>query len=379
VKERVLELLVFRDGGKCRIVGRSPSGMDEDTAEIPANIRRDSIALQEALLRGATSRRGQAIPGLGASADEQMIGELGSRMYSFLFSGAIGALFKKSLADASNAKEQLRIKLRIEGVRELAALPWETLCDPKTNVFFAAYPRTPFTRSVHSDEVNRWIPKRLDILGMIAGPRTFREDQLPPLDVDLERSKMERALDPLKASKKATLSWTMSGSYKELRRRLTIRNSADQPEAWTVFHFIGHGDFDNEQRQQGYLIFEEIGGSAGEARYADSLAPLLTNAGGPQLVVLNSCNGARSATGDLFSSTAAALALAGVPAVIGMQFPVSDDMAIKFSSHLYEHLSEALTVQQALTQTRIDLRHEQISEWIAPVLYMQTDGELLTL
>lgn len=376
MKERILELLVVPDGEKCRIIAQSPSGLEQDIAVIPSDIHSDVLKLQEALLRSSTSRRGQAIAALGASADERMISELGSRLYSFLFSGTIGAFYKKTLAEASQAAEHVRIKLRIEGIRELASLPWEALYDPKSGIFISAYLRTVFTRSVQSEEVNSRAPKQLNILGMISGPRTFRGVGLAPLDVDQERSKMELALDPLKAAKKATLSWTMSGSYRELRRRLN--NSTDQMEPWTVFHFIGHGDFD-EKKRQGYLIFEEIGGSAGEARYPDSLVPLLTDAGGPQLVVLNSCNGARSAGGDLFSSTAAALALAGVPAVIAMQFPVSDEMAIKFSGYLYEHLAENYLVQQAVAQTRIDLRHDQISEWISPVLYMQSDGRLLTL
>jgi hypothetical protein len=55
-------------------------------------------------------------------------------------------------------------------------------------------------------------------------------------------------------------------------------------------------------------------------------------------------------------------------------------MAVAFSAHLYTFLSEGDPVQKALAETRLELKHEGISEWIAPVLYMQTDdGQLLTL
>ena len=371
--ERILEIQIFSDGDRWRMFAQSPSGNAVDTADIPSNLSSDVIQLQNALLRGSSTRRGTVPSQLGASADEKMISELGSKLYNFLFSGDIGRFYKKSLADASQAREVLRIKLRIEGIRQLATLPWETLYDPKSRLFLSAELRTLFTRSVHSDSVNQWTPKTLDILGMVSGPKSFGGNQLDLLDVDLERAKIERALDPLKKPvAKATLAWTATGSYSEFRRRL-----ANPPaDGWAVFHFIGHGDFD-EVKEQGYLIFEESGGSAGEARYSDTLAALLTNAGGPQLVVLNSCNGARAASTDLFSSTAASLALAGVPAVIAMQFPVSDDMAIAFSTHLYEYLAEGDSVQKALAQTMIDLRHDGISEWISPVLYIQTDGQLL--
>jgi CHAT domain len=379
MKDWIMDVLVFSGEGKCRIFAQSPSGRAEGTAGVPANIRMEVIELQEALLRGSSARRGNAIVGLGAAADERIIGEMGARLYSFLFTGDVDNLYKKSLIDAANAREALRIKLRIDGPSELATVPWETLYDTKTRQFLSAELRTLFTRSVETNTINRWVPKKLNILGMISGPTSYNGSQLPALDVDLERSKIESCLNHLiKDLGKATLSWTMSGSYKDLRRRLNAGNAGHEGEGWTVFHFIGHGDFD-ERTKQGYLILEEGGGSIGEARYPDTLAPLLTDAGGPQLIVLNSCNGARSASGDLFSSLAAALALAGVPSVIAMQFPVSDEMAIEFSARFYEYLADNYPIQKALAQTRIDLRGQRISEWISPVLFMQTpDGQLLT-
>jgi hypothetical protein len=380
-KERILELFVVRDGAvpdgtQFQIIAQSPSGNATGTATLPRDLHRDVLELQQALLRGPLSRRGQTVSLFGAEADEKMIGELGAKLHSFLFAGDIANFYKRSLADASNAQEALRIKLRISDT-SLAAVPWEALYDPKNRIFLSAELRPTFTRAVESDALNLWCPKKLQILGMISGPATFDGYQLPSLDVDAERVKMESCLDSLKSAGKATLSWTNSGSYRDFRRRL--REPESGAEGWTVFHFIGHGDF-NENEKQGYLIFEESGGSAGEARYPDTLGPLLTDTGGPQLVVLNSCNGARSGSGDIFSSTAAALALAGVPAVIAMQFPVSDKMAITFSSLFYEYLADYYSVQKALAQTRIDLKGQRISEWISPVLFMQSiDGRLLAL
>ena len=259
-----MELLVVPDGNRCRIVAQSPSGFNKETAELPETIHADVTDLQVALLRGALSRR--AAPSLnrfGASADERMIAELGSQLYSFLFKGEIGRLYKNSLTDAAQAKEVLRIKLKVDGVRELATVPWEALYDLRTHTFLSAELGTLFTRSVKSDKLNRWHPTKLNILGMISGPASFLGRPLASLDVDLERSKIERCLRPLVLENKATLSWTMTGSYRELRRRISVADP-DRGEGWTVFHFIGHGDFD-EEKEQGYLIFEEGGGAAGEA------------------------------------------------------------------------------------------------------------------
>jgi CHAT domain-containing protein len=377
VNERTLEILVLPDGRKYQILAQSPSGKAEATAQPPKNIRNDILELQSALLRSSSLHRGQAASHLGLGADEKMVEELGGKLYSFLFADDIASFYRKSLQDAIQAGEKLRIKLRVDKLRELSRVPWEALYDVKTRTFLSAELKTLFTRAVDATDTAIRKPKKLHMLGMIAGPTSFGNAPLAPLDVDLEKIKIERALEPLRADDKVTVAWTISGSYRDFRRRL--RSPDCQTEGWTIFHFIGHGDFD-ESIGKGFLIFEQAGGSAGEARYPETLTPLLTDTGGPQLVILNACNGARSGSGDLFSSTAAALALAGVPAVIAMQFPVSDGMAIAFSEYFYTYLAEGYSIHQALAQTRIDLRGRRMAEWISPVLYMQSsDGQILTL
>jgi CHAT domain-containing protein len=377
VKERTLEILVLPNGRNYRIIAHSPSGNKEESVPQPKNIRADLVELQDALLRGAAARRGQTVGRLGAAADERMIADLGTKLYSFLFCGDIATLYRQSLQDAVSAGEKLRIKLQVHDARDLSRIPWEALYDAKTRTFLSTSLRAPFMRSVDSAELIVKKTKRLHILGMIAGPLSFRGVPLSRLDVDMERTKIDRALQSLQAEGKLTLSWTPTGSYRDFRRRLHTPD--DRDEGWTIFHFIGHGDF-SEELGRGFLIFEESGSAAGEARYADTLAPLLTAHGGPQLVVLNACNGARSSTGDLFSSVAATLALAEVPAVIAMQYPVSDAMAIAFSGSFYGYLGEEdYSIYDALAQTRIDLRYAGIAEWISPVLFMQSkDGDIVT-
>ena len=57
-----------------------------------------------------------------------------------------------------------------------------------------------------------------------------------------------------------------------------------------------------------------------------------------QLVVLNSCQGARTTLADPFAGVATTLIQSGVPAVVAMQFEISDEAAIVFAEELYTNL-----------------------------------------
>ena len=106
---------------------------------------------------------------------------------------------------------------------------------------------------------------------MIAQPTEYRGiTLLDSIDAEQERSEMAGVLEPLEAAGKLTLSWTPSGNWPDFERRFF---KPDFAEGWTVFHFLGHGDFDPRQGL-GFLLFEEAGSSGGEAVYAERPIPL---------------------------------------------------------------------------------------------------------
>ncbi len=57
-----------------------------------------------------------------------------------------------------------------------------------------------------------------------------------------------------------------------------------------------------------------------------------------RLVVLNSCEGARTTLTDPYAGVATTLVRLGVPAVVAMQFEISDEAAIVFAEELYTNL-----------------------------------------
>jgi hypothetical protein len=97
------------------------------------------------------------------------------------------------------------------------------------------------------------------------------------------------------------------------------------------------------------------------------------------LVVLNSCLGTKSGDGEKFSSVAAGLVKSGVPAVIAMQYEISDDSARVIAKTFYTSLALNMPVDAALTEARLQifLDDKNNLEWATPILYMQIpDGQL---
>ena len=110
---------------------------------------------------------------------------------------------------------------------------------------------------------------------------------------------------------------------------------------------------------------------------ARGLAELLDDHYPLRLVFLNSCEGARGSENDAFSSTAATLVRRGVPAVVAMQYEITDGAAIEFSRDFYEALADGLPVDAAVTEARTAVSMDSMLEWGTPVLYMHSpDGRV---
>jgi len=148
---------------------------------------------------------------------------------------------------------------------------------------------------------------------------------------------------------------------------------------WHIFHFVGHGDFDLTA-QEGLIAFAEKGTGRRHLLRSRDLARLLDGHPYLRLVFLNSCEGSRGSEGDPFSGTAATLVRRGIPAVVAMQYQITDSAAIEFSSAFYESLADGLPVDAAVTEARVAVSMESMLEWGTPVLYMRSlDGRLFDI
>ncbi len=349
------EIYVRSQAGEQRAVTRFP--LSESELELYLT------KLENAILRSAGSRRKVLTP------EEEAIQLFGRHLFDFLFAGENGSLLRECQRLADAQQSGVRIKLNIRDPR-LAALPWEFLYDPRRRDYLCLDPHTPLVR--YSELAQPLLPLRtnapLRIRAMIAQPKEFAQ-----LDVALEKRRIEDALERLRASGEVELSWVEGESAFDLQRAMRRGD-------WHIFHFIGHGGFDRA-RDEGFLVLADEAGNS-DLLYASQLARLLRMQRTTlRLVLLNACDGARGSNLDIFSSTASSL-LGDVPAVLAMQYRITDGAAKQFSQTFYEAVADNLPIDSAVADARnaINLRDRLSLEWGTPVLFMRSeDGQLFDL
>lgn len=319
--------------------------------------------LQIALLRSGGKRRRVNLP------EVQTVQDFGRDLFQSLICGEARSRYDVSLNKASQQGKGLRIKLRIQSP-ELSALPWEFMFDDRLGDYLCLSKKTPVVRYIELPQpiqpVNVTLPLR--ILGMIASPK-----DLPTLDVDREKLRIKKAIASLEEAGLIELTWLAGQSWRELQR--TMRHGP-----WHVFHFIGHGGFDTEADEGLICLSNEEGKK--HFMSATQLGRLLADHDPLRLVLLNSCEGARGGERDIFSSSASILVQRGIPAVIAMQYEVTDRAAIEFSRSFYEALADGYPIDASVAEARksVSLAINNTLEWGIPVLYMRSpDGVLFTL
>lgn len=343
---------------------RSPAG--EAKAELTwpfseLELKNRLLALENSLLRSGGKRRKQLSP------DEVAVQAFGQELFDMLFVGDVRTTFYESRTKTHETG--LRIKLRIQDPG-MAALPWEFLYDPRRSEYLCFSRHTPLVRYL---ALTRPIPPLavaapLRILGMVASPAGMAE-----LDVAVEKERVERGLAELRAQGLVELTWLPGQGWRDLQRAM-------RQGPWHIFHFIGHGGFD-EQRGEGLIVLADSQGRP-EPLNATELARLLTNHRSLRLALFNSCDGARSDRLDIFSSTAATLVQAGLPAVLAMQHEITDQAASEFAGGFYEALADNLPVDSAVAEARLtmSLGVRNSLEWGTPVLFMRSpDGVIFDL
>jgi CHAT domain-containing protein len=285
--------------------------------------------------------------------------------------GEVLQLYNVSGARASQqgVGKGLRVRLQVLAP-ELAALPWEFLYDPRQGDYLCFQPRRSLVRYLEVPQPTQplTVQPPLLVVAMVASP----SDQAQ-LDVEHEKQRLRDALAPLEQRGLLKLRWVEGQTPYDLQKKLVQRD-------WHVFHFIGHGGFD-PRSQEGVLALADDQGRSHLLSGTD-LGRLLGQRSSLRLVVLNACQGAMGNKTDLFSSTAATLARKGLPAVLAMQYEITDQAAIEFTRGFYVALASGIPVDEAVTQARtsISLGATRTLEWATPVLYMRApDGVLFNV
>ena len=346
-------------------VRRSTAGEARGTLRFPYDdlaLENRLQALKIALLQSSAKVR--QMP----TSEEHAVKDFGQGLFDSLLTGEVRSRFDVSKSEAEQQGKGLRLKLHIQSP-QLAMLPWEFMYDPR-KADYVSLSNTPVVRYLELPQHIKTltISPPMHILGMIASP-----SDLPELDMKSEKQRVEEAIKDLQNRGLVDITWLEGQTWRDLQR--AMRN-----QAWHIFHFIGHGGFD--QRSDEGLI--ALVGDDGKQfpLHAQQLGRLLANHNSLRLVLLNSCEGARGSEHNIFSSTASIIVRQSIPAVLAMQYEVTDRAAIEFARAFYEVLADGYPIDAAVAEARIavNIAMTHTIEWGTPVLYMRSsDGALFEI
>ncbi len=321
--------------------------------------------------------------------------ELGQCLGNLLLPPYARSMLWSSLSELGPG-EGLRLRLRL--LDQLTHLPWEYMHlqmaanRPRSKAFMALDARISIVRHRPMAVPPQWSPpgdaRRVFIA--MASPRPYKVlKELPE-----EQDQIKEALARVEGIEVQCLpdygSWA-EGEPIPGARLEEVQASLARLEEVDIFHFSGHGDYDEQAAMTsqflkhvgiGYIILANENNMAVRVP-GEHLATVLSERG-VRLVTLGACETATAKIGDAWSSVATAMLEGRIPCVVAMQFTVYDALAALFMAAVYENLVEGRTIDEAVFQGRVAI-HGRTSEgtyddsagardWGTPVLYSRADG-----
>ena len=356
------DLLIDRNGDSLRAqVLNSPAGQASADFTLPFSEDKLEIYLLRLSRTHRVTRRVE-------SQDMNTAKTFGAALFDAVFSGDVKACFRSSIDEVRRQNAGLRIRLRL-GDPSVADLPWEFLYNRSVNRFIALSVHTPLVRYMDLQERIQPIAVKppIRVLAMISSPSDF-----PQLDVEAEWTRLNESLADRIAAGQLAIERLPDASLECLQHKL-------RREKFHIFHFIGHGAFD-EELQEGVLILESEN-KRGHKVDSQFLGMLLHDHESLRVAILNACEGARTSRTDPFAGSAQSLVQQGIPAVIAMQFEIADDVASRFAHEFYGALADGYPIDASLTEARKSIfAAGREVEWGTPVLYLRApDGRIFDI
>jgi hypothetical protein len=182
------------------------------------------------------TREGGDAQQLGSIDLNEYLTNAGARLFDLIFTNP---QMRASVIDMMKDSPHLRIVLELEDPK-LTALPWENLYIPELGMFpslIGKYSMIRFFRTAVS-LFPRTLTPPLRILVVVASP-----NDAPPLNVQQEQETMSRTLAASVQSGQVKVEFTKTGTLEEVQRALRLF-------APHLFHFVGHGVYTTEHREE---------------------------------------------------------------------------------------------------------------------------------
>ncbi len=364
-----LDIRLFKSDDGYRVTAQAP---DSGLAEADLD--------DETLLNAAFQEKLAQIREEPFSTNKDMFRDIGETFFQALIRDQVQDLFFALLQSAQKENAYLRLRLHIdERAIELASLPWEFM--HHDDVFLGTQIQTLLTRQLLNLDYGS-----IESLQVQGKPRTLI---VIPEVSNLDTEKEEKAI--VQALHAAQLP------YDVLKGKVTLQalDDALAAETYTMFHFIGHGVFEQDDKgvMHGKLRFnapEEDLPPGEDAIWVSEteLQSLLGNYQSLKLVILNGCEVgmvSERPEGEGFWGIAPALLRAGIPAIVAMQYPIRDDVAIQFAETFYRRLTSShwaghVDIAVTLARNACLLAYPEDRGFATPVLYLRSkDGVIFTL
>lgn len=307
-----------------------------------------------------------------ATPDE--IQNLGQILYGALFSAKSILLAFGKAQGSANSENGVRLKLRIEP-SELAVFPWETLYDGKD--WLATQSTTPLVRQLILADDSRSLKKlqvrgALRILFVGASP-----EDLDPLEIEGIAEELEgEQLSELIKKKKITFDVLLNATLADLQEALL--------KDYHILYFSGHGSPQGIYLDdgQGDPVTEKGKTKRGKGdKFLVSAKVLAQALEGKQtrLIFLAACETSKaSEESRLLRGFAQELVeQSKLPAIVAMQYFISDMQANPLSRHFFAALAVGRPVDVALAESRAALIKNIGRDVFSPVLYLQAEDSAL--
>jgi hypothetical protein len=347
-------------------VESSQGGQGHSTLKLPfklADLAETVFGVSE-----TTRDLGRPQPAVEVTTSTKSAADFGVELFEALFQGEARDVLVATDSQAQGRENTgVRIRLSMDlqgpGMAEVASLPWELMCR-KGQRPLALSNQTPLVRSLDAPRSTDLRPfsGTLRIMALMSNPKGTE-----PLNMSEERTRIEQSWARLKGVEVDFVRPVRAEILKQLA-------AVD----YHVIHYMGHGEFDDAD---GGMLAMELEDGSLDPVTGDVFAMWLADE--PlRLVFLNACkSGTTSMRSGVhpFAGVATALIRERLPAVVAMQFPISDQAAIAFSRTFYERIAQGFPVDAAVTEGRKELYSSKQAEWATPVLYLRAkDGMLFT-
>jgi hypothetical protein len=294
--------------------------------------------------------------------------EFGEYLFELVFSHDMGRLFA-STQGALGDNDALQVLIRI-GSPELASVLWEVMRE-ENNFISQKYRfiRYPMIRKRRPEKIAVKKPAKMLVVAA---------DPLKSLDINRELDALDRALANLEDRVQVTKLVEPNATFENIDREL--KKCPD------VFHFIGHGAYDDNDPESSYLVIDsdesESGSFEGGRLPLSSISATLALSPA-NMIFLNACQTAGStstAINENFVNMAYELIRLGNRCIVAMSHAISDMAAISLSTGIYKGIFKDLEpIDLVLTRCKNDL-YTRIAQgkslpidWCSPILYTRAE------